>query len=105
MNFLATNNKAEYEAFIAGLQSTNKLKVFKLYIFSDSKLVVNQVIGKFKAQRAKMVKYLAIVKAFLTEFKVIKIEQVGRDLNSHRDALASLASIFQGKIGQTIAVD
>ena len=41
LNFSATNNDAEYEAFIAGLWSVNNLKVPELYIFSDSKLVVN----------------------------------------------------------------
>ena len=51
-----------------------------------------------------MAKYLAMAKNFLTKFRVVKIEQVGRDLNSHVDALASLASIFEGETGQTIAV-
>ena len=46
-----------------------------------------------------MAKYLAIAKN-LIEFKEIKIEQVGRDLNSHADALVDLASIFEGKIGR-----
>ena len=41
MNFLATNNEDQYEAFIAGFRSTSKLKVPELYIFSNSKLVVN----------------------------------------------------------------
>ncbi|GFZ14587.1 hypothetical protein Acr_24g0007770 [Actinidia rufa] len=85
--------------------SANKLKVPELHIFSDSKLVVNQVTWKFEARGAKMAKYLAIAKAFLTEFKADKIEQVGRDLNSHIDALAGLASVFEGEIGHTIAVD
>ena len=48
--------------FIAGLKSTSKLKNPELHIFSDSKLVVNQVTGKFKAQGAKMAKYLAVKK-------------------------------------------
>ena len=41
LTFPATNNKTEYEAFITGLRFANKLKVPELYIFSDSKLVVN----------------------------------------------------------------
>ena len=97
MNFPAINNEAEYKAFIEGLRYANKLKVPELHIFSDSKLVVNQVIGKFEARGAKMAKYLAMAKNFLTEFKAVKIEQVGRDLNSHADALAGLASIFKEK--------
>ena len=52
-----------------------------------------------------MAKYLAIAKALFTKFKTFKIEQVGRDLNSHSDAQAGLASVFEGETGQTIAVD
>ena len=52
-----------------------------------------------------MAKYLAIAKILLTKFKTFKIEQVGRDLNSHVDALTSLALIFEGEIGRTIAID
>ncbi|GFY96867.1 hypothetical protein Acr_11g0011730 [Actinidia rufa] len=98
LSFPATNNEAKYEAFIVGLWSANKLKVPELYIFSDSKLVVNQVTGKFETRVTKMAKYLALARSLLTEFRAVKIEQVGRDLNSHADALESLASIFEGEI-------
>ena len=94
LNFSAINNEAKYEAFIAGLQSSSKLKVPELHIFSDSKLVVNQVIRKFESQGAKMAKYLMVAKSLLTEFRVVRIEQVGRDLNSHANALVGLASVF-----------
>ncbi|GFS42015.1 hypothetical protein Acr_00g0077690 [Actinidia rufa] len=105
LNFPTSNNKAKYEAFIAGLRSANKPRIPELYIFSDSKLVVNQVIGKFKAWGHKMAKYLAVAKSLLTDFKAVKIEQVGRDLNSHADALAGLVSVFEGEAGRTIAVE
>ena len=52
-----------------------------------------------------MAKYLAIAKALLIEFKAVKIEQVGRDLNFHTDALVGLASVFKGKLGRTIVVN
>ena len=52
-----------------------------------------------------MAKYLAITKTLLIEFRAVKIEQVGRDLKSHTDALTSLASVFEGENGQPIAVD
>ena len=52
-----------------------------------------------------MAKYLIVVKNLLIEFRAIKIEKVGRDLNSHEDALAGLASVFEGETGWTIVVD
>ena len=69
LNFPTTNNDVEYEAFIARLRSSIKLKVPDLHIFSDSKLVVNQVTEKFKVQGAKMAKYLAVANNLLTESK------------------------------------
>ena len=77
LNFLVTNNKVEYEAFIAGLRSASKLKVFELHIFNDSKLVVKQVTGKFEARGPKMAKFLAITKTLLTKLRVVKIEWWG----------------------------
>ncbi|GKV15219.1 hypothetical protein SLEP1_g26021 [Rubroshorea leprosula] len=42
-NFDATNNMAEYEALLLGLQLATELKVEAIQIYSDSQLVVNQV--------------------------------------------------------------
>lgn len=38
--FQASNNQAEYEAFLTGLRIARELKVKKLRTFSDSQLVV-----------------------------------------------------------------
>ena len=99
LNFPTTNNETKYEPFIVGLQSTIKLKVPELLIFNYIKLIVNQVIGKFKGRGAKMMKYLAVANNLLTEFKVVRIKQVGKDLNLHAYALIGLASVFEGEIG------
>ena len=52
-----------------------------------------------------MAKYLEIAKTLRAKFQAVKIKQVGMELNLHADALASLASIFKGEIGQTVIVD
>ena len=41
--FKASNNKAEYEALIAGLHLSKELKARSIQIHSDSQLMVNQV--------------------------------------------------------------
>ena len=46
-----------------------------------------------------------MAKNLLIEFKSVKIEQVGKDFNSHADALARLSLVFEGEIGRTIAVN
>ena len=44
LNFSATNNEVEHEAFIVGLKLSKKQHILKLHIINDLKLVVNQVI-------------------------------------------------------------
>ncbi|GKV07135.1 hypothetical protein SLEP1_g18937 [Rubroshorea leprosula] len=42
-NFDATNNMAEYEALLLGLQLALELKISAIQVYSDSQLVVNQI--------------------------------------------------------------
>nr|GEV58322.1 reverse transcriptase domain-containing protein [Tanacetum cinerariifolium] len=56
--FNATNNKAEYEALIAGLRIPRKMGVQNLQANVDSKLIANQVNGIYIAKESSMIKYL-----------------------------------------------
>ena len=44
-----------------------------------------------------MAKYLAVVKPLLKGFRAVKVEQVGKVLNSHINTLAGLTLIFKPK--------
>ncbi|KAI3759392.1 hypothetical protein L6452_07169 [Arctium lappa] len=67
--FKATNNEAEYEALIAGLNMAHDLGATKLHVKSDSLLVVNQMNGYFAAKDSRMTAYLEITKDKSEEFK------------------------------------
>ena len=56
--FKALNNEAKYEALIAGLNVTKEMKVESLEIYSDSQLVVCQIIDEYQARGEQMVAYL-----------------------------------------------
>ena len=90
--FAASNNEAEYEALIAGLQRAKELGVENLNIRSDSQLVVNQIKGVFEAKDPRMAKYLEKVMSILSQFVKYDISQVPRAENGHVEALASLRS-------------
>ena len=45
LTFKCTNNMAEYEAFIMGLEEAMNLIIKYLDVFGDSALVVNQIKG------------------------------------------------------------
>ena len=49
LGFKASNNEAEYEAFIAELRTAFDMGAYDVEVYSDSRLVVNQVLGSFEA--------------------------------------------------------
>ncbi|XP_034208205.1 uncharacterized protein LOC117621761 [Prunus dulcis] len=49
-HFQSSNNKAEYEALLAGLRLAKELGAKHIYINSDSQLVVNQVTDEYQAR-------------------------------------------------------
>ncbi|GKD87165.1 reverse transcriptase domain-containing protein [Tanacetum coccineum] len=53
--FDATNNKAEYEALIAGLRIVKQMGVKNLQANVDSRLVANQVNGSYIAKEPGMI--------------------------------------------------
>ena len=61
MGFLATNNKAEYEALLTGMIMVQRLRGKAVEVFSNSRLVVGQVQGELEARDPKMQKYLSQV--------------------------------------------
>ncbi|KAM2945379.1 hypothetical protein COP2_028300 [Malus domestica] len=102
--FKASNNKAEYEALLAGLRLAKHLRVKRINIFSDSQLVVNQVTNNFDAKDSSMAAYLAQTQLLLKHFHY-QITQIPRAENSHADALAHLTSAMEDKIGKKIQVE
>uniref|UniRef100_A0A2N9IDL4 Uncharacterized protein n=1 Tax=Fagus sylvatica TaxID=28930 RepID=A0A2N9IDL4_FAGSY len=104
LGFPASNNVAEYEALLHGLRCAITLQVDPLIIYCDSQLVVNQISGSYAAKDKKMKIYLIEAKRLLKKFKHVQVEHIGRDLNGHADALASLASAVAPKLRRIISV-
>ena len=50
LGFSASNNESEYEAILAGLELAAALSTDRLFIQSDSQLVVGQVNEEFKSR-------------------------------------------------------
>jgi ribonuclease HI len=47
---MATNNQAEYEAILKGLQLLQEIKTESIEIFGDSQLVINQLISLYECK-------------------------------------------------------
>ena len=54
LNFPATNNTTEYEAYIMGLQAALGLGVKELEVYSDSTLIISQVQNKWKIKEERL---------------------------------------------------
>ncbi|XP_075650157.1 uncharacterized protein LOC142620717 [Castanea sativa] len=78
LGFRASNNEAEYEALLARLRVVLYLGAKEVEIYSDSRLVVKQVMGSFEAKDPWIVEYLRVVKQTMGYFSSVKVEQVTR---------------------------
>ncbi|GJT79717.1 reverse transcriptase domain-containing protein [Tanacetum coccineum] len=67
--FEITNNEAEYEALLVGLQIAQEMEIVKVAIFLDSQLLVNQIKGTFVAKQTSIKDYLQKVKTALRGFE------------------------------------
>ena len=90
--FKASNNKAEYQALLAGLRTILHLDEKDIEIYLDFRLVVYQIVGSFKARDSWMKAYLSAAKQIIGRFGTVKVAQVGRAENRHADSLATLSS-------------
>lgn len=93
--FQATNNEAEYEALIAGLQLARDMNIRYLEVFVDSLLITNHFNGSYAVKGERLMLYLNVVKKLVTFFEIFSIKQVPRDDNSEADALANLGSALR----------
>jgi ribonuclease HI len=87
-----SNNAAEYEALIIGLETAYNMGLNTLYVHGDSQLVINQLLGTYAVKKEGLVPYYQKAKELISMFTNIKIQHVVRNQNEKADALASLAA-------------
>ena len=68
LEFKATNNIAEYEGLILGLNKAKALGAKTLLVKIDSQVIAGQVKKECMAREPKLVKYLATVRALERRF-------------------------------------
>ena len=103
--FHASNNEAEYEAVIAGLNLAHSLEVDQLEVCSDSQLVVRQIEDTYEAKSGKMILYLQKVRDLLKKFMLVQVRHVPRAENSRADALAKLATALQEDLSRSTLIE
>ena len=87
----ATNNVAEYSGLIAGLEEAAKLGASEVDVNMDSKLVVEQMSGRWKVKHPDMAPLHQQATALSTRFDRVTYTWIPRAKNSHADRLANEA--------------
>jgi broad specificity phosphatase PhoE/ribonuclease HI len=87
----ATNNVAEYRGLIAGLEEAAKLGATDVDVLMDSKLVVEQMSGRWKVKHPDIAALHQQAIALSTRFEHITYAWIPRAKNSHADRLANEA--------------
>lgn len=87
-----SNNEAEYEALIIGLQIKKELGASRIELRGDSELVINKVTREYKCIKENLLKYFVMETQLLEYFEVAGIKHVPRNENQEANDLAQTAS-------------
>ncbi len=87
----ATNNVAEYSGLIAGLEAALDLGATDVTVRMDSKLVVEQMSGRWKVKHPDMKPLALAASRLVNRFDAVAFEWVPRARNKHADRLANEA--------------
>lgn len=87
----ATNNVAEYSGLIAGLEAALELGAGAVAVQMDSKLVIEQMSGRWKVKHPDMKPLAARAAALAARFAQASFTWIPRERNAHADRLANEA--------------
>ncbi|KAG5528415.1 hypothetical protein RHGRI_029180 [Rhododendron griersonianum] len=99
-----SNNEAEYEAVIAGLELALQIPIEELLVYGDSELVIKQLRGEYIVKKASLTPYHERASQLLSQFRKVNIFHVKRRINAQADSLASLAASLSLPDRETIIV-
>ena len=93
LEFEVTNNQAEYEACIFGLEALHSVGAENVTVYGDSMLVVKQASKEWEVREDKLCLYWDYLATILLSFDQCKFIHLLREENHIADALATLASM------------
>ena len=91
LDFPTTNNEAEYEALVAGLDFARAAVAENMVMHCDSQVITSQINDDYECRNERMKKYLEEVKSRISGLEV-EFVQIPREENECTDRLAKVAS-------------
>lgn len=93
-SFVCSNNSAEYERLIQGLEWVRKRGIDYLRVYGDSELIVNQIRGVNIARNDALKSYRNRVWNIIEEFNAFNLISIPRNQNKHAERLAAIGAHF-----------
>ncbi len=88
---IQTNNFAEYQGLIIGLELALENEITDLVVFMDSKLIVEQMSGNYKVKNVGLKPLFEQAKNICENFAEISFKHIPREKNKVADMLANQA--------------
>jgi ribonuclease HI len=92
LDFSCTNNIAEYEALLLGLQKLKAMGIKRVVLKTDSQVITGHIDKSCKARDPKLEKYLDTVRRLEASFEGFSIKNIPRGENEHVELLAKSAA-------------
>ncbi len=99
LEYPCTDNQAEYDALLFGLQVLESIGATHVKAFGDSELIVQQVAGVYKCFDGSLNRYLDQCLDIIANFDDFVIRHIARGENSRANNLAQQASSYHVKRG------
>jgi len=91
---IQTNNFAEYMALIFSLVEALGLGEKEVQVYSDSKLVCEQIVGNFKVKNNNILPLFTLAKKLVSQMTKFNINHIDREKNKEADKLAKESTGF-----------
>ena len=96
LEFVTTNNTAEYEDLLLGLKAAKDLGIQQIFVYGDSELVVQQVRNNYQVKQDLLKVYHNELWDMIDNYFVaFKITYIPRYHNQTADSLALVATHFR----------
>ena len=95
-----TNNVAEYEALIWGLENVVALGFTAVTVYADSELLVKQINGQYRVKAEGLKPLFLRALKLLRGFSSYRVSHVRREQNAEADSMANEAMDAAGTVGE-----
>ena len=94
-----TNNVAEYEALIWGLENVSAMGFGEVTVYADSELLVKQINGQYRVKNEGLKPLYVRAKRVLGSFAKTRVAHVRREQNVEADKMANEAMDAADTVG------